>query len=163
MAKWVIGKELEEYLQELQKLEKNSPEIIGKAVYNMADIVADEVKKGIESLPAVPDAEGLKAYQAKESPPLTYSQKKGLLDSFGITRMQEDDGYYHVKLGFDGYNNVKTKTYPKGQPNVLIARVTESGSSIKEKHPFIRPAVRRARKRALLKAQEIIEEEINAL
>ena len=28
----------------------------------------------------------------------------------------------NVKLGFDGYNGMKTKKYPKGQPNVLLAR-----------------------------------------
>lgn len=54
----------------------------------------------------------------------------------------------NVKLGFDGYNGMKTKKYPKGQPNVLLARSIESGSSIAKKRPFVAPAVRKTKKAA---------------
>ena len=90
-------------------------------------------------------------------------EKKGLQKGFGITKMLEEDGYYHVKLGFDGYNDIKTKKYPKGQPNVLIARAIESGSSIRDKRPFVRPATNKSRKSAEKRAQTIIDDEINAL
>lgn len=154
---------LDEYLRQLEKINKETPELIGKVVYNMADIVADEVRAGIEALAAMPDAEALGAYQKNGQSPLTVSQKKGLEKGFGITRMEEENGYCHVKLGFTGYNETKTKKYPKGQPNVMIARALESGSSIRQKTPFVRPAVNRSKKAAEAKAQEIIDKEINAL
>ena len=77
--------------------------------------------------------------------------------------MQNENGYINVKLGFDGYNSVKTKKYPKGQPNALIARVTESGSSYRTKTPFIRPAVRATKKAAEQAGQAKIDERIAAL
>lgn len=160
MAKLTVGKGLESYMQQLQKIQKNTPELIGKVVYEMAAIVADGVKKNIDALPAKPDVEALKAYKKKEKSPITISQKKGLQKGFGISKMQEENGYYHVKLGFDGYNSTKTKTYPQGQPNVLIARVIESGSSVMDKHPFIRPAVNKTKKEAEKKGQLVIDDEL---
>ena len=85
--------------------------------------------------------------------------KQGLLDGFGISKMEETDGYLHVKLGFDGYNSVKTDKYPQGQPNQLVARGVESGASWIEKTPFVRPAVRRTQKSAVKAMQNIIDEE----
>ena len=154
---------LDEYLQNLQRVEKNTPEIVGKVVYGMADIVADAVREEINALPAEPDVEALRSWSKDTRTPLTVKEKKGLQKGFGITKMLEEDGYYHVKLGFDGYNDIKTKKYPKGQPNVMIARAIESGSSIRDKHPFIRPATNKSRKSAEKRAQTIIDDEINAL
>lgn len=156
-------KGLDEYLQKLQRVEKNTPEILGKVVYGMADIVADAVREEINALPAEPDVEALKSWSKGERAPLTVKEKKGLQKGFGITKMLEENGYYHVKLGFAGYNDIKTKKYPKGQPNVLIARAIESGSSIRDKRPFVRPATNKSRKNAEKRAQTIIDDEINAL
>lgn len=153
-------KGLDEYLVQLQRIEKNTEEHIGKVVYAMADIVADEIRSNIDSLSAVPDAEALVAYQKGTSAPLTVSQKKGLQDGFGISKMQEENGYWNVKLGFAGYNSTKTKKYPQGQPNVMIARSVESGSSIRNKTPFVRPAVNKAKSAAEQKAKEILDKEI---
>ena len=94
---------------------------------------------------------------------LSDKEKQGLLDGFGVSPMQDDGGYINVKLGFDGYNGVKTKKYPKGQPNALIARVTESGSSYREKTPFIRPAVNASKKQAEQAGQMKIDEKIAAI
>jgi len=86
--------------------------------------------------------------------------KKGLQASYGITPMQRDEnGFYNVKIGFDGYNSIKTKAYPNGQPNQMIARSVESGTSFLQKHPFVAPGVRKSRKAALKKMEEIIDEE----
>ena len=74
--------------------------------------------------------------------------------------MQRTDGYYNVKLGFDGYDNVKTDSYPHGRPIMMIARSLESGSSVREKHPFIRPAINSSKKAALEACQRIIDEEM---
>lgn len=156
-------KGLEEYLRNLQKAERNTPEILGKIVYNMADIVADAVRANIDALPARPDTEALRAYKKKEKTSLTVSEKRGLQEGFGISPLQSENGYWHVKLGFDGYNGVKTKKYPNGQPNTMIARAVESGSSIRDKHPFARPAVNRTKKEAEKKAQLIIDEELKNL
>lgn len=159
MAKYQM-RGLEEYAQYLQRIGANTQEICGKAVYAMADIVADQVRENITKLPTVTEAEALRAYRANETTDLTKAQKKGLEDGFGISPMQNDNGYYNVKLGFDGYNKVKTRKYPQGQPNAMIARAVESGSSVRKKNPFIRRAVNATQKQAVEKGKQVADEEI---
>lgn len=138
MAKWTMNG-LDEYAAYLQRIGKNTREIIGAGVYDMASVVADEIRNGIESLPEK-----------------TGVTKEGLEKGFGISPMQEEDGYLNVKLGFDGYN-------ANGVPNVLMARIFESGTSKVQKHPFVRPAVNRSRKKALAKGQMAIDEKLYAI
>lgn len=159
MAKWIVGKGLDNYIAYLQKIDTVTDEAIGEAVYEMAKVVADKVRTGIQALPTVSNSENIATYKEGYSH-LSDKEKDGLLEGFGVSPMQDDGGYINVKLGFDGYNSVKTKKYPKGQPNALIARVTESGSSYREKTPFIRPAVNASRKQAEAAGREIIDKKI---
>lgn len=162
MAKFIVGKGLENYIAYLQSINAATDEVIGEAVYEMAKVVADKVRANIEALPAVSNEANIATYRQGYSR-LSEPEKQGLLDGFGISPMQDDDGYINVKLGFDGYNSVKTKKYPQGQPNALIARVTESGSSYREKTPFIRLAANAARKAAEKAGQAKIDEKIRAI
>ena len=162
MAKWIVGKGLDSYISYLQKINAVTDEVIGEAVYEMAKVVADSIRSGIQALPTVSNAANIATYKKGYSR-LSDEEKQGLLDGFGVSPMQDDGGYINVKLGFDGYNSVKTKKYPQGQPNALIARVTESGSSYREKTPFIRPAVKAAQKEAEQAGQMKIDEKIAAI
>ena len=153
----------EEYALKLSKLGKNSEAVAGKAIYAGAGIVADAVKANLKALPTVRDVENIKAYRAGRKSQLSIKQKEGLMQSFGITKISNDKGYYNVKLGFDGYNGIKTKKYPKGQPNQLIARVVESGSTYMDKTPFVRTALNASRAEALQKMQEVIDQEMNKI
>lgn len=161
MAKltWKNDKTLEAYAKELGALAKNQA-LFGKAIYAMADIVADAVRENIDGLRAVPDEVGLKRWKAGKKKILLESEKKGLQDGFGISTMQKTDGYYNVKLGFDGYDSLKTDKYPNGHPVVMIARSLDSGTSFMEKQPFVRNAVNRSKKPAIKKCGEIVDEEI---
>ena len=161
MAK-ISFKGLEDYELRLSKLadKKEVERIAGQAIYEGAAIMADEIKAGIEGLPVVTG-------YGTESNPLpggvTAVQKAGLIDGLGIAPMQDDAGFLNVKIGFDGYNRTKTKEYPQGQPNQLVARGVESGTSWKQKKPFIRPAINASRKQAEKKMAEVIDEEIEKL
>ena len=75
MAKYQF-KGFDEYAAYLQKIGANTQEICGKAVYSMADIVADKVRSNIETLPTVTEAEALAAYKEKRKTGLTSAQKK---------------------------------------------------------------------------------------
>lgn len=156
MAKWIVGKGLESYIAYLQKIDAITDEAIGKAVYEMAKLVADAVRANIQALPTVTNAANIATYRKGYSR-LSEEERQGLLDGFGISPMQNDSGYINVKLGFDGYNSIKTKKYPNGEPNALIARVTESGSSYRQKTPFMRTAVNASRKEALEKGREAVD------
>ena len=153
-------KGLQEYELKLSRFTKEVGRIAGRATYEGAKIMADEIKAGIEGLPVV------KGFGTELNPlpgGVTATQKKGLLDGFGISGLQNDGGFYNVKLGFDGYNNTWTENYPQGQPNQLVARGVESGTSWKQPHPFIKPAIARARKRVEKRMAETIDEEIEKI
>lgn len=152
---------LKDYELMLSRLEDATDDMIGRAVYAGAGIVADAVKAGINSLPIVT------GYGTDSNPlpgGVTSAQKAGLLDGFGISSLQDDgSGYLNVKLGFDGYNRTRTEKYPQGQPNQLVARGVESGTSWKQKKPFIRPATTRSRKTAENEMKRVIDEEISKI
>lgn len=151
---------MKEYAEYLQRIEANTKEICGAGVYAMAEVVTDKIRANLDALPTVDEAEAVASYRGKKKANLTSSQKKGLQKGLGVSPMENDNGYWNVKVGFDGYNKVKTKKYPNGQPNVMIARATESGSSVREKMPFVRPAVTAATKSAIQAGQAAIDEEI---
>ena len=151
---------LRDYELMLSKIEGVTDDMIGRAVYEGAGIVADAVKANIEALPIVT------GYGTSENPlpgGVTAVQKAGLREGFGISRLQDDSGYLNVKLGFDGYNRTQTEKYPSGQPNQLVARGVESGTSWKQKKPFIRPAVNKTRKQAEQKMKDVLDEEISKI
>ena len=163
MAKMIYKKELENYALRIAKLGEESARVCGRTVYEMAKVVADKVRENIDAMHYISDAEGLKRYASGEKALLTYSEKKGLQDGFGVSSLQNDGGYMNVKLGFDGYNSVETRKYPNGQPNVMIARAIESGSSVRDKNPFIRRAVNAAKGECLKTAEKTIVEEISKI
>lgn len=146
---------MEEYEEKLSRMYKDTELVGGKAIYAAAEIVADEIRKNIEALPERSEF----GTPGRPVRGVTRRGKQGLLDGFGISTMQETDGYLHVKIGFSGYNTVKTGQYPQGQPNQLVARGVESGTSWLEKTPFVRPAMRKTQKSAVRAMQDVIDEE----
>lgn len=131
-------KGLDEYEKQLLRIQKASGECIGRAIYDGAGIIADEVKQGIE---AIPIDTRIIAKKGQKLEGITAKQKQGLRDGFGIARMQNENGYVHVKIGFHGYNEVYTNQYPGGQPNSVIARSVNSGTSFRQRIPFVDTAV----------------------
>ena len=145
---------LEEYERQLLKLQKISPDCIGKAIFDGAAIIADAVKSNIEALP-IDERTYVKNGQVLNG--ITSEQKQGLINGFGIARMQDEGGYKHVKLGFSGYNSVTTKAFPTGQPNSIIARSVNSGSSFRQRIPFVDNAVNATKAAAEQKMQETFD------
>ncbi len=157
MAKLTIKGTAELELK-LSKLQNKSAEIAKKVVLAGAQPVADEIRKGLESLPV----DGLK--RLKEGEKFNVSptgEIKDLLDSLGIAPVEVDkDGVTNTKVGFDGYGSYPSKKYPKGLPNKLLARAIDSGSSVRQKKPFVRQAVNRSKKKSLEEMNKKCDEEI---
>ena len=151
---------LNDYELMISKLSKGVDDIAGKAIYAGAGIVADAIKENIKALPIV------RGYGTEKDPlpgGVTAPQKAGLIDGLGISPMQSDAGYLNVKIGFDGYNATKTEKYPQGQPNQLVARGVESGTSWKKKSPFVRPAINASKQRAEDEMARILDQEIEKI
>lgn len=149
--------ELEKYEANLLKLQNLSREMIGEAIYDGAGVVADAVKASIETIPI--DDRFVSGTATLYG--ITEEQKQGLRDGFGIAPMRNDGGYIHVKLGFAGYNSQQTKKYPNGQPNSLIARSVNTGTSFRQRFPFIDNAANQSRSKAEQKMIQKFEESVD--
>lgn len=153
-----------EYIGQLEKLAKSTDRVIGKAIFDGAGVVADAIRQSINELQVTDD--NYAVWGANQNHPthgVTADQQQGLLDGLGISEIEDRAGVRNIKVGFNGYNKVKTKRYPHGQPNVLIARGLESGSSHKHKSPFVRPAVNRVRSKAEAAMAEAADQEIQKI
>ena len=157
MAKMTIGKGMDEYLAKLGNLEFAAPGLVGQAIYEGAKVVADQVRAEIEALPT---AESKRVAVPRDP---TQVEKDGLLDGLGVAKKKNDSGYINVKIGMDGYNTDKTKKYPQGKPNAMIARSIESGSTVMKRNAFISRAVNKTKKEAEAAMQKVIEEGIEKI
>ncbi len=161
MAK-ISFKNQSEYYLKLQELENLAAkdETLEKAVAAGAKVVADKIRSNLESLPTekfryLPEGEKRNG--------LTPQEMQDLSASFGLAPIKREDGYVNTKAGFDGYGSHPTKTYPHGVPNAMIARAVESGSSMRNKTPFVEPAVRASRQKAIKEMEEVIDEEMKKI
>lgn len=130
------------------------------ALYDGAGVIADAVREEIQALP-VGNERGTEDHKIKT---IKQSQKDGLLNSLGIASMRHVEGFgYQASIGFDGYNNNTTRSYPNGQPNAMIAASIESGSSFRVKNPFITRALRKSQAKAEAAMQSRAEAKMNEI
>lgn len=154
MAKVTVSG-LEEYANRLSGLYADCEEITKKAVYAGAEVVADEIKKGLKNLP-IDNRHGTPEKPLKG---VTKQQKSDLINAFGLAPIENRDGYIQTKAGVDGYGSTTSKKYPKGLPNALLMRSVESGTSFRVKTPVFRKAVNTSRKRSIEAMGKKIDEE----
>lgn len=134
-------KNLDKYVAQIEKLNFYADTYIKDAVYAGGNVVADATKEALIALN--PDNSPSTVEHRRT---INAKQKAGLIESFGLAPVRNDKGFINVKTGFDGYNEVITKRWPLGQPNAMIARAMESGTSFMDKNPIIRKATNRAKK-----------------
>lgn len=152
-----------QYGQALKELEFTAAQgkLLEDAAKAGAKPVADEIRRRLDALPS---DDFRKLEPGEKFTGLPVVNHLDLLDSFGLTPVDRDrNGFVHVKAGFDGYGSKPTKAYPKGIPNQLLARAVESGSSVREKTPFVRPAVNATRKKAEAKMDRAVRQELEKI
>ena len=145
---------VDNFIKDIDSRSKDFQNMAGKALYQGAAIIADELRKNIEALPER-NRSGKKGEMLRG---VTPQQKQAMLSHMGITKMMNKDGTYDLKIGFQGYDDDKTKSYPNGHPISMIARSVESGTSFLQKTPFIRPTSQKAKG----PAEEAMKKEIEA-
>lgn len=163
MAK-IIFRGFHEYGDALRQLEltfAGNNEALMKAAQKGADPVADEIRRRLAGLP---EDEYRFLSDGERFDGLPVGQKKDLLDSLGVTKpSRSKTGFVNVKVGFDGYGSFPTRAYPDGVPNALLGRSVESGSSVRQKTPFVRPAVNATRKKAVEEMDRVVRQEIEKI
>lgn len=140
-----------DYIARIEHLGVVSQDIFGNAIYPAAGVVTDEIQKEISKL-NVNDAGG------KGS--LNSIQRAGLHNGLGIAKQQKDGDYLNVKVGWNDYNDFVTERWPEGQPNQMIARSVERGTSFMKANPFVKRAVAQTRNIAQEEMAKVIEREI---
>lgn len=163
MAK-VTFKGMAKYGDALKQLELSfagNNDILERAAKAGADPVADEIRNRLANLP---EAKFQRLPEGGKFMGISSHQKEDLLEGFGVTPPGRDKtGFVHVKVGFEGYGSFPTKSYPNGVPNALIARAAESGSSVRQKTPFVRPAVRATTKKAIEEMDKSLERDLKQI
>lgn len=141
----------EEYEKQLKALERDVTTVCKAVVFPGAGVMAETLRAEVEALPTISDAQALANWRSgKRQPSLSEGQKAGLLASLGISRIRrEASGMIQASVGFEGYNGVKTKHFPSGQPNPEVARSLEKGTSYLQRNAFTARAVKKAREAAI--------------
>lgn len=162
MAK-ITFKGQSDYFAKLQQMEQifEKPATIERAVAAGAAPVADAIRGSLEKLPE----DEFRLLQPGETfSGIPREQKEDLQSGFGLAPIRRDkNGFVHTKAGFDGYGSHPTKAYPKGVPNALIAAAAESGSSVRQKTPFVAPAVRASRDQSIAAMEQAIDDEMKQI
>lgn len=141
----------------MEKLRISVQNYIGKqALYGGADIFADELRKEAE---AIPEEVFRHLDREEQFHSVAEKDKAHLVDSLGISEFYSEDGATFASVGFDGYQGIPTKKYP----NALLARSINSGSSVRQRYPFIDRAARRAKPKVEARMQEITEREMDRI
>ena len=142
----ITFKGLDEYRKELEQILDRVPKMVNASLYDGADVLADAVQSeisGLNELDAV--------------------QKKGLHDGLGVAHFWTKGCTTMTKIGFDGYNARKTKRWPKGQPNAMIARSLIRGTSWLRANRFTARAAKKARQKCIAAIQARFDEELEKI
>ena len=146
-----------DYALKLAKLAQGADNIAKKALYAAAQPMTDTIRLKLQFLPR--DTFRY-LYPSEKFTGVPETQRKDLLDSLGHTPPAMDkNSDWNIKVGFDGYGTMPTKKYPKGLPNQMIARSIESGSSVRLKTPFVRPAINATKKESIRIMGKVIDDE----
>ncbi len=133
--------------------------VMKAACYAGAAVLADTLKAEIDNLP---EQRGYMRNGQKRNV-VGKHNKRMLKERLGISRIVTTGDKADVVVSFDGYNERPTKQYPAGVPIPMIARSIESGSSIRQKNPFVRRAYNRCRAQAQQAALDAGQNKINDL
>ena len=114
--------------------------VMKAAVYAGIGALADALKSEVGALPVQSGymPKNKKTGEIKKRNVVGTNDIEALKNGIGISRIQSDKDKADAVVSFNGYNGRPTKKYPKGVPLELIARSIESGSSVRQKNPFVR-------------------------
>lgn len=158
MARAISTDGADEFLALLNSLADKAPGTARRCVYDGMRVLADEIFQAIDNLPVdsgrfVKDKDPLRV--------ITQRDRRDLAECLGIGEFSAfSEAIITASVSVDGYISRKEENYPNGVPAALILRSIESGSSVRAKHPVIRPATNRAKDKVLAAMSESLAESI---
>ena len=155
MASFKVSDGIDNYIRQLQSCADKTEDIIKRSAWEGARVVMDAVKAETNSIPVI-----VKGQKAEVLTGLSAAQKADAIASLGISHFRQDGNFTNVKIGSDGYNSIRTKTWPQGQPNAMIIRSLETGTSFLKAYPFISRATSKARSKCIEAMRKQCDEEV---
>lgn len=149
----------EEFSALLNMAADNAITVAKSAVYAGVGVLADAIKTELRELP-------------EESGYMQKGHKRNVIGTWDKAILEQRLGVSHIEatgdkadavVSFAGYNGRPTKKYPNGVPVPMIVRSIESGSSVREKNPFIRRAYNNAKSKAQQAAIDAGHTKLNEL
>ena len=153
MAKLTVSG-LQDWSIKLREIQDDAGGIMKAAVYAGAKVIADGIASAIDSIPEDQRYKQPGTLRASA----THDEKEDLKNAIGIAHFDETGGKISTAVGFNGYSRHATKKYPQGVPLPMIARSIESGSSVRQKHPFMRRVAQSLRSEAVAAMRAAAEE-----
>lgn len=125
-----------------------------RVVRRGAAVIADAVRLSMSLIPVREKGDA-------SSAGITKQEREHLIKHFGVTPIKRDrDGFLHAKIGWDGYVGRPQKGFTRGFPMPMMARTIESGTSWRDKIPFVRNAVKKYKNLAIDEMQRALDEEL---
>ena len=142
---------LTEIAEQLSQMAEKAVPVAAQALYEGAGIMADEVKKGAETIKTAP-------FQfAREGQRLPSPEEKEIVmaASAGIAKFDKGDDSVDTSVGYRnaGYAELNGKT----KPIPVIVNAINSGTSFMNKQPFVRKAAKNGSSKALAAMKASIE------
>lgn len=135
----------------LGKMEDEATKVAARALYEGAGIMADEIRKGADTIKT---GQGSDRSEARYATP---EEKEIVLKAAaGIAKFNKNGTEVDTSVGFRnaGYTQLNGKTVPVP----LIVNSINSGTSFMHKQPFIRKAANKAAPKAMQAMRDSIEE-----
>lgn len=132
MGTKLVIKGLDELIQKMEELGDKGKEFAKRSLYEGAGVMANSIKSSINGIPTRPEESDPKSPGMQTG--ITPTQKQGLVDGFGITKMIDTGTGVNVKIGFGGRN-------ADGKANSAVADAAESGRSWIQPTHFFSQAV----------------------
>lgn len=156
-------KGVDELITKLDKLANKTESVMKAALYEGAKVAADEIKASLSNIPVEETSRGfspfIPANSSRRLKGVTSRQKADIISNFGVSKHRPDGDGVSTRIGFHGYTVNGNET--KRVAVAVIVRSVESGTTFREKTPFFRAAVRRAKPRAEAAMKKKVEEIIN--
>lgn len=143
----------QELMDKLSALRRLRPEAQRKALYAGANVMADTLTQAVGELPI----DNTLRFPLHV---ISTADREDVAAGVGVAPFRDNGDVVDTLVGFNGYIRRKEEKFPNGVPVPLIVRSIESGSSVRAEHPFVRRAMRAAKKAAIAAMSAAADEEL---
>lgn len=150
----VIGMDV--FTTQLNQLTVDVQKICRGALGEAAGYVADSIGNALEAMPTHTEGYSYAAPDTKRTG-ATESEKRQIINNFGIARFEEGGGKIRTSIGFTGYVTTPSKRFNNNVPTGLLMQAINYGTNFRNATHTVDRAIRSTKDEAPVKAQAYID------